>query len=91
MVCVEIGPPHGSPRKTDTFYLRVATPAGLDTLEARDGILAERPLLIMRRYDYDDLWRWLEKTVAACEAESWHHCVEKLQLHLRWEHEWLKT
>ncbi|MCP3142940.1 Imm8 family immunity protein [Pyxidicoccus xibeiensis] len=90
-VCVEIGPKHGAAKKTDTFVLLVATPAGLETLEGRDNILADRALLVMRRFDYDDLWTWLERTVAACEAESWHHVVEKLRLHFKWEFENFRT
>lgn len=71
----------------DSFTLRVATPAGLDQLEDQDGIIATRPLLVMRRYDYDALWAWLERTVASCEADSWTACVESLRRYFGWEYE----
>lgn len=41
----------------------------------------------MSRYDHDDLWRWLERTVEACEAETWPACVEKLQRWFGWEYD----
>jgi hypothetical protein len=78
-------------KKSDLFTLMVATPAGLDTLEPKDGILlAGRKLLVMRRYDFDDLWRWLEHTVDACEAATWAECVDKLRVHFNWEFENMK-
>jgi hypothetical protein len=78
-------------KKSDTFTLMVATPAGLETLEPKDGILLSgRKLLVMRRYDSDDLWRWLERTVDACEAPTWAECVDKLRVHFHWEFEGMK-
>jgi len=71
----------------DTFTIRVATPAGLAGLEARDGIIAIRPLLIMQRYDFGDLWRWLEQTVAKCEEKSWPASVECLRRYFDWEYD----
>lgn len=88
MVCVDIGPK--TRKGADTFCIRVATPDGLHAMEAKDGILATRPLLIMHRYDFNDLWRWLERTVAACEAETWPACVEKLQRYFDWEYDGYK-
>jgi hypothetical protein len=85
LLMVEIGPSHG--RAADSFTLRLATPAGLDRLTARDGILATRPLLVMRRYDFDDLWRWLERTVQSCAADSWSASVEKLCRYFDWEYQ----
>lgn len=71
----------------DTFTLRVATPAGLAKLESRDGIVATRPLLVMARWDHDDLWRWLEHTVASCERPLWTHSVDALRRHFDWEYD----
>ncbi len=59
----------------------------MQRLEARDGILAAEPLLIMERYEFDNFWRWLERTVKSCEAETWPACVEKLRRHFGWEFE----
>jgi hypothetical protein len=41
----------------------------------------------MRRYNFDDLWRWLEKIVAACEGNSWTVCVEILRRYFSWEYD----
>jgi hypothetical protein len=73
-------------RGTDNFTLRVATPKGLSRSPSERGIIAAR-LLVMARYDYDDLWSWLEKTVEACEAETWLDCVAKLSRYFFWEYE----
>lgn len=78
-------------KKSDTFTIMVATPAGLDTLEPKDGILlSSRKLVVMRRYDVDALCRWLERTVASCEAATWEDCVDKLRAHFHWEFEAMK-
>ena len=88
IVTVEIG--ERSKDLADQFMVKVATPPGLATLELRDGIIATRPLLVMKRYDFDGLWRWLERTVADCEQDSWTHSVEMLQRYFRWEYEGYK-
>lgn len=76
-------------KKSDTFTLQVVTPAGLGALmETQDSIhLFSRKLLVMRRYDSDELWQWLERTVASCEAPTWQECVDKLRTHFHWEFE----
>lgn len=93
-VAIDLGPKThgkgalGQVKKSDTFTLMVATPAGLATLEPKDGILlANRKLVVMGRYDFDDLWRWLEKTIASCEAATWSECVDNLRRHFHWEFE----
>lgn len=88
LVSLDIG--ERSKSSADTFSIRVATPAGLSTLEARDGILATRPLLIMERYDFGNLWRWLERTVAECEADTWLASVENLRRYFAWEYDGYK-
>ena len=82
---VDIGPRGG--KDADSFTIRVATPAGLDALEERDGILANRPLLVMRQYDFENLWRWLETTVEACTADTWPASVENLRRYFNWEYD----
>jgi hypothetical protein len=84
IVAVEIGTKPG--KGADTFTIRIATPAGLSRLDDKDGILAERPLLVIRRYDYEVIWSWLEKTVASCQADTWERSVENLRYHFNWEH-----
>ncbi|WP_366934945.1 Imm8 family immunity protein [Pyxidicoccus fallax] len=81
----------GRLKSSDEFTIMVATPAGLATLEDTDGvILANRKLVVLRRYDYDLLWRWLEATVASCEAPTWEECVRKLREHFHWEFDYVK-
>jgi hypothetical protein len=70
----------------DSFGIQVATPAGLAQLDDDAGILAHRPIVVMRSYHFDQLRTWLEKVVASCEAESWNDCVEKLRRHFDWEY-----
>ena len=84
LVFVDIG--QKGKKGSDTFTIRVATPSGLDALDDKNGILAIRPLLIMRRYHFDDLWRWLESTVRDCEEETWLACVDNLRRHFNWEY-----
>jgi len=84
-VSLEIG--ERTQDSADTFTIRVATPAGLQSLADRDGIVATRPLLIMKRYDFDDLRRWLEGTVATCESASWPQSVEALRRYFDWEYD----
>lgn len=84
-VTAQIG--HRKSKGSDLFTVRVATPKGLASLTARDGILATRPLLVMERFDYDDLFRWFEATLATCDGDEWKVCVEKLRRHLDWEYD----
>ncbi|NRD48754.1 hypothetical protein D7Y04_32265 [Corallococcus sp. AB038B] len=78
-------------KKSDTFSVMLATPAGLDTLEPKDGILLSgSKLVVMRRYDFDELWRWLELTIASCEGPTWEEGVDKLRVHFHWEFEGMK-
>jgi hypothetical protein len=72
---------------TNSFAIRVATPAGLSKLPAEHGILATRPLLIMQSYNYGDLWDWLERTVAKCEADTWNASVGELRRYFDWEYD----
>ena len=82
---LDIGPK--GKKSADMFTIRVATPKGLDGLSARDGIIATRPIIVMDRYDYQQLWNWLEKTVASCEGETWQDCVNELRVFFLWEYE----
>nr|WP_216669746.1 Imm8 family immunity protein [Corallococcus exiguus] len=78
-------------KKSDTFSVMLATPAGLDTRETKDGILLSgSKVVVMRRYDFDALWRWLELTIASCEGATWEECVDKLRVHFHWEFEGMK-
>jgi hypothetical protein len=82
---VDIGPKKS--KGADTFSVRVATPLGLAELKDRGGIIACRALVVMRRYSFDDLYNWLEATVASCEDDTWSACVDRLRLYFDWEFE----
>ena len=80
-----IGPHPGN--KTDSFYLRVDTTAGLATVQPDDGIVAAGPVLILVRYDFDILWNWVSHVVKKSEAASWSECVENLKRFFAWEYD----
>jgi len=84
-ISADIG--HRTRQGNDTFSIKVATPAGLKLLEANEGIIAMRPLLVIDRYDFGSLWRWFEATVARCDGPDWSACVEKLRLYFNWEYD----
>lgn len=82
-VLVDVGKANAG--SADTFVVRLATPDGLKTLEERDSILATRPILVVRRYDWAVVETWLENVVSSCESDSWSECVANLRLHFTWE------
>lgn len=84
-VLIDIGPK--SKKGADTFRIRLATPQGLESLEDRDGVLAMRPLIVMRRYEFSPFWHWLERTVKSCEGKEWPDCVNKLRRFFDWEYD----
>lgn len=49
-VSLEIGPK--GKKAADIFFIKVATPKGLEGLKSQEGIIAVRPLFILARYDY---------------------------------------
>lgn len=69
----------------DGFSIRIATPAGLLQLSPKNGVLACRPLLVVDRYSFENIWTWLSRTVMSCEDDTWIQCVEKLRCHFDWE------
>ncbi len=87
VVSLDIGPRQGRGEAADTFWIRVATPAGLALLEAHDGIVATRPLLVIERYNFDELMVWLENTVAECADVDWPTSRERLRRYFGWEYD----
>ena len=81
---IEVG--SGKGRGTDSFYLRVATPKGLEALPVGDNlVIAAGNMLVLDRYDHDVIKEWIEQTVASCEADVWESCTELLAQRLHWE------
>jgi len=74
-------------KSADTFNLRIATPKGLEQLDSSDGIVAIRPLLVIKRYDFDVVWNWLQKKVAECSAKTWEESVQNLRYYFGWEYD----
>lgn len=62
--------------------LFLATPEGLERLEeAGPYILKSGRMLIIREYDFDAIWRWMERRVDQYEGLDWNEVVEKLREH----------
>jgi hypothetical protein len=71
----------------DTYTITVATPKGLLKRIPENGILAERPLLVMAKYNFQELWQWLEKILARCEGAQWSDCHDRLKCYFAWEYD----
>lgn len=71
----------------DTFSIRVATPKGLMALEAQEGVVATRPLLVVDRYDLEALMQWLTRTVERCARDAWTESVAELRRYFAWEYD----
>lgn len=72
---------------TDTFRVVVATPRALLSIVPRAGIVAERPLVVVARYDPTVLWRWIEQTVKKCESSSREESIQELRRFFGWEYD----
>lgn len=84
-VYLEIG--EKGTKSSDGFTIRLATPQGLKNLSSLNGIIAERPLIIMDEYNFQDLWKWLEDIVSSCEGDTWLQSVEHLRRYFDWEYD----
>jgi hypothetical protein len=62
--------------ESSSFTFRVATPKGL---VGQRAIMLPRSLLLLEQYDFDVMFGWLQRTVKACEAETWRASVENLE------------
>ena len=72
----------------DIFYITVCTPLWLeDLVRSQGGILAGRNLLIVVRYDYQRVERFLRDYASKCEGDSWREVAEKLGRLGEWEFE----
>ncbi|QTD48278.1 hypothetical protein J3U87_22085 [Sulfidibacter corallicola] len=78
-------------RGADEFTLHLATPDGLKDQNSSDEIhgliLAQPPLVVMKAYYFEELWRWLVQIVESCESETWLSSVDKLKRYFCWEYE----
>ena len=78
-------------KNSDGFTIRDATPEGLKNLSPINKIIAERPLIIMREYNFQELWKWLEDVVSSCEGDTWLQSIEHLKRYFDWEYDNYKT
>ena len=72
---------------SDDFFVRLATPGGLNNLNDSNGLISVGPLIVIRKYDFQLIFELLQTTVNGCEGASWLDCVENLRRHFRWEYE----
>jgi hypothetical protein len=72
----------------DLFQVIVATPEGLRRLPASsNGVLADRGLIVLDRFDWQLLRKVLNDILVACAAETWNESVLRLQRYFFWEYE----
>lgn len=86
VVQIDIGPK--ASKGSDTFSIRVATPKALLSMEDNKGVIAQRPLLVVKRFEFSVIREWLEETVRSCEANTWVECIENLKRYFDWEYEY---
>jgi hypothetical protein len=87
---LRIGSKSGRRAPTDDFAILLATPAGLDAGGDTDGVIALRKVLVVRRYDYDLVHTFLERTIASCEAHDWARCAERLSTYFDHEFDFVR-
>ncbi|MDO9356078.1 MAG: immunity 8 family protein [Solirubrobacteraceae bacterium] len=78
--------PEGEPGE-ETFAVTVCTPDQLRHQASKDGITDGRHHLIVDRYDYASLDRYLRRRVHACEGSTWDDVTAQLARLGRWEFE----
>jgi hypothetical protein len=76
---------------SDIFSIQVATPKGLAADPVRDGIIAQRSLVVVDRYEYWSVYTWLQKIVDTCEGTTWADCVNELRVYFHWEYEGMQA
>jgi Immunity protein 8 len=72
----------------ETFDFTVCTPSGLaDRLENDERPFWGRGLLIVRRFDWDQVEAALNQYVRSLSGEEWHNVATKLNRVMCWEFE----
>ena len=85
LVQVVAGPHDGEGE--ESFDIEVVTPAHLSRRLSRSGPMSGRHLLLVDRFNADEIERWLERAVAACTGASWREVAKKLSRIGHWEFE----
>ena len=76
-----------SQKGSEYFSIKIATPSALEKMKATKGVIAEGPILIVEKFDYDQIWEWMVSKVTSCSGDNWEQCVQNLQRHFEWEYE----
>ena len=71
----------------ETFHVSVCTPAALNVLLARDGIVIGRHLLLVERVDRTRIEAFLADRLRRIDGDSWDVLAEKISRIGYWEFE----
>ncbi|MEW6581552.1 MAG: immunity 8 family protein [Actinomycetota bacterium] len=75
----------------DVFYGTVCSPVWLRRHVEMCGPRTGRGLIVLARYDWPTLERFLREKVRECSGGSWEEIAGRLQRWLTWEYEDVKT
>lgn len=78
-----VGPDNGPGE--ESFDVYVCTPKWLMTRHNEDDIVAATHMLIVFRYDYERLHRFIEQRVYSAAGATWSDVARQLALFGRWE------
>lgn len=71
----------------ESFDVTVCTPTWLAEWVRDEGVIDARHHIVVDRYDYLRLERYLHERVAACEGASWEEVATQVARLGRWEFE----
>ena len=74
-------------RGEDIFQVMVCTGAWLQGQAEQDGIMSLRHYILVPRYDYAAVLRFLESALSSIEAESWEDIASRISRLAHWEFE----
>jgi hypothetical protein len=78
--------PEGAPGE-ESFDVTLCTPAWIASRVATDKIMDGRHLLIVARYDYPFIYRYISDYVSSCEGDTWQEVAARISRLGRWEFE----
>lgn len=71
----------------ELFQLEVYTPEWIEEHSAQRACIWGRHVLIVFRYDLDEILRSLNEKIAECAGTDWHSTAVRLSRYLGWEFE----
>jgi len=75
----------------ESFDVTVCTAGWLAGLARADRVVDARHHLVVDQYDFDELEKYLQDRVSACDGSSWDAVAEELSRLGRWEFEDYRT